>query len=273
MGRTISGVFKEKFTSFRVLFIAAILFFACAADASPWPRSKGGVFIETRADFVDAPLEGGGRFERIDSALYTEIGVTNRLLAGFQAAFGRTTLQTPFESAAATGFSDLEGFVQYTVLRGHRAATSIRLAGARPAALAGGARQELAADGADIELRALHGRDIIQRPVKIFITAEAGYRARLGDAADQVRADGIIGIEPSDHWLILLEGQSITSLQNETRFETGAGGADFDIVRFQPSLVWRANERWAVRAGASFEVATRNVAPARRLFLGLWTTF
>ncbi|MEM6539226.1 MAG: hypothetical protein AAF668_16035, partial [Pseudomonadota bacterium] len=58
------------------------------------------------------------------------------------------------------------------------------------------------------------------------------------------------------------------SVRNET-----PGGADFDIVKIQPSLVWRFSPSLSVRAGGLFEIAGRNLSLGRGAFIALWTEF
>src|SRR5690606_4149672 len=105
-------------------------------------------------------------------------------------------------------------------------------------------------EGADVELAGLYGRNVIFEPVKVFAAAEVGYRKRFGDSADVLRSHTTVGVEPGRHWVFLVESFSTLSLRNED-----FGGADYDIVKIQPSLIYRFNRRWAVQAGMNEEVA------------------
>ncbi|MCK5747796.1 MAG: hypothetical protein KAH44_16375, partial [Oricola sp.] len=122
--------------------------------------------------------------------------------------------------------------------------------------------------GVDVELAGLYGRNIVFAPVKIFTAAELGYRRRFGDGADVIRGHATLGAQPSRHWMLLLEGFSTVSMRNEDE-----GGADYDIVKIQPSVVYKFNRRWAVQAGMNEEVLGRNLSKGRTFFVGLWSEF
>lgn len=97
---------------------------------------------------------------------------------------------------------------------------------------------------------------------------ETGYRRRFGDSADQIKSQATVGVEPSSRLLFLLEGFSTFSLGNEKN-----DGVDYDIVKLQPSLVYRFSRQWAVQAGITEEIHSRNLEPGRTFFIGLWSTF
>ena len=77
-----------------------------------------------------------------------------------------------------------------------------------------------------------------------------------------------IGVEPTKRMLILVEGQSILSLKNETE-----GFADFDLYKGQASIVWRAGRTWSIVGGARKEFKTRNIVPGAAVFVGVWSIF
>lgn len=245
------------------------------AAASPWPRRNGELFLATRTAYflatADEPLaagSGAARFERFDSDNYFEFGLTRAMTLGGKAVYGTSTWFDGVNGGAASGFSEIEGFAQYEVSRGANSALSVKLAVAAPRRLVTGARPELANDGVDTELRALYGRNIMTRPVKIFAAAEAGYRRRFGQAADQMRAEALVGVEPAARLLLLFEIHSTLSLRNE-----GAAGADYDVLKLQPSLVWRLTPRFSLQGGLAHETAARNLLAGDTFFVGLWSFF
>ncbi|MEO1135980.1 MAG: hypothetical protein AAFW68_05115 [Pseudomonadota bacterium] len=250
----------------------AVLAGANGAHASPWARPDGELLVISSAKYFQADLSSqdpaGGEFQRIESDTYLEYGLTENVTIGGKAIYGNTWLTSGGLTQTSNGFTEIEGFAQYQFLRDEKQAGSVKLSVARPAAFQSGARENFQSDSVDAEIAALYGRNIVFEPVKIFAAAEAGYRRRFGGAADLIRSQITIGTEPSEHWVFLLEGFSTISLRNED-----PGGADFDIVKIQPSLVYRFNRRWAIQAGMNEEIAGRNLALGRTFFLGVWSAF
>ncbi len=256
----------------RSIFLAAalataLLTFSKSSHAAPWTREKGEAFVETRTDVFRARDGDGGRFERLDAGIYGEYGLFDATMVGAKVVFGAARSVGPGFVDNASGVVEIEGFAQRTIASGKWGVLSARAAVARPAGIAAGARPGLAADGIDVDVRALYGFGF-GGPVPGFLTTEAAYRGRTGDAADQVRIDAVIGIEPHPDFLLMAETQTAFSAG-----EARPGGADFDVVKLQPSLVWRANDRLAVRIGGLIEVAARNLTPGRGVFVALWSEF
>ncbi|MBB5517388.1 hypothetical protein [Amphiplicatus metriothermophilus] len=259
-----------------IFLIAALLAgAACPARASPWGRAAGEFFFSTRADYfrADAPAVepdalGPVFFERVESHAYGELGLGRRLTIGGKVVYGSSTFFDGHSVFAADGVSEIEGFLQRELRRGERGVLALRLAGAAPSRFETGARPGLASDGVDVEARLLYGRNLALRPVKIFAAAEAAYRRRFGAAADQLRADFLLGVEPMSRLLFLAESFAVKGIG-----AAEPGGADFDVVRLQASAAWRATRRWTVQAGASSEIAGRNVLTGEAYFISLWSWF
>jgi len=230
------------------------------------------LLVISHADYFYANLSAldprGGRFESLDSNTYFEFGLTNNITLGGKAIYGTSWLTNSDGVITDTGFSEIEGYVQHQLLHTEKHAASIRLSAGKPAAFQSSARKALAGDGADMELAALYGRNLSLAPVKTFAAAEIGYRRRFGAAADVVRAQATLGVEPGKRWLLLLESFSTLSMRNEAPL-----GADYDIVKIQPSVVYRINRHLAAQAGMSKDIAGRNLAKGRSFFIGLWSTF
>lgn len=247
-----------------------------AAQSSPWAREKGEIFLSTRATHfiaqADEPFDPAAlapsRFERLSSEAYAEFGLTRTLSIGGKLVYGASTFFDGEVAATASGLSEIEGFLQYEAIRNARGALSVKLSGAAPTRFRTGARPALVSDNADAEIRVLYGRNLIIRPFKVFAAVEAGYRRRFGAAADQMRADALIGIQPFRRVLILVEAFSTTSLRNEA-----AGGADYDVVKIQPSAVWRISKRISLQAGMRHEIAGRNLMLGQSYFFGFWSVF
>ncbi len=262
----------------RVAVLGLALGVLCAlgtAGASPWPREPGRLFVSTKANYFTtaggAPLPGAvdpPRFERIDSDVYGEFGLGSGVTLGAKIVYGDASFYDGFKTESVAGFAEIEGSVQYTAMRNREDALSFKLTGATPTRFEEGGRPGVFSDGVDLEARALYGRDLFAGPFKLYATAEAAFRRRFGDGADQLRADILIGAEPMSRLLLLLEAQSRFSLRNED-----PGGADYDVLIVQPSAVFKVSRRFAAQAGAMREVAGRNLLRGDGFFLALWTEF
>jgi hypothetical protein len=253
---------------FTFVALAAVALNAAApAAASPWNRAVGGVFVANRIDYFRSSTPVSA-YARIDSDGYIEWGLTDRWMTGGKAVFGTAFVTDALGSRTVSGFGESDVFLQRQLRRGEHSATAVRLAGVWSGDVTDGARPGEQAGGFDIDLRALHGRDVLLKPFKIFVAAEAGYRHRLSGAADQARAEFLVGLEPSRRFLVLLETQAIVSVRNND-----AGFDDFDLMKAQASLVWRATKRWSVLGGARTEFAARGIEPGEAFSLGFWTEF
>lgn len=257
-------------------FAFAVLWGVGAAHASPWPRPDNEILIVSRADYFKTDLGKlsvmgelvDARFQRVESNTYAEFGLTDDVTIGGKVFYGTSWLTRGADVETASGFTEIEAFAHYQLFKTDRHVGGIRLAAGLPASFKSGARPALQSNGVDVELSALYARELVLSPVRIYAAAEIGYRKRFSASADQARLVTTVGVEPSGQWLILLDTFSTKSIKNG-----GAGGADFDIVKIQPSLVWRATRRFHVQAGVTEEVAGRNIALGRTYFLGLWTRF
>lgn len=245
------------------------------SEASPWPREKSRLFVSTKANYFAATgaaaLPGAtapAQFERFDSDLFVEYGLGRRVTLNAKVVYGQAEFFDGFERKRVDGFAEFEGGVQYAIFRRRADALAVKATGVTPTRFENGGRPGVVSDGVDAEVRVLYGRNLFNRPIKAYATGEAAYRRRFGDGADQARADIVLGLEPTRRILALIEAQSRLSLRNEA-----SGGADYDVLIVQPSIVWRAKRRWSLQAGASLEVAGRNLDRGSGYFLALWSEF
>lgn len=253
--------------SFFAAVAAAYFAASLPAHSSPWNRADSGLFVSTTTGYYSSKTVVS-RYSRVDSDTYLEFGATPSWMLG-----GRVSYGTSFSDSAAgaftdTGLNQAEIYLQRQIRRGEHSATSVKLSGARSGRLSTDAQSGASAPNMEIELRALHGRDVMLEPFKIFIAGEAGYRRRFGGDADQIRADALVGFEPNSRLLLLLETQSVISLKNED-----PGFADFDLHKGQASVIWRRSRRWTFVAGGRKEFAARNIPAGTSFFIGVWSEF
>lgn len=229
-----------------------------------------------RADYFQSDIDdvsvGGvdvdGKFERIESNNYIEFGLTKKLTVGGKAYYGRSWLSRGDFTESASGFTEVELFAQRQIFRSSRHAGAVKITTGIPTEFASGDRPSLNSDGVDLEVSALYGRSLTFDPIKTFAAVEFGVRKRFGDPADQLRLLTTIGIEPSERWGILLDAYSTKSLGNED-----PGGANYDVVKLQPSIVWKATRRFSLQLGVTEEIAGRNLDLGTTYFIGVRTRF
>lgn len=252
---------------FGIALSAAACVALAPAAASPWNRKDGGFFVSTTANYYwsEAP---DGSYARIDSDTYLEFGLSGDWMTGGRVSYGTGISKSQAGRIVESGLNEAEIYLQRQIQRGAHSATSAKISAVRSGALSVDAQTGKPSPNFEIEIRALHGRDLILSPVKAFAAGEVGFRRRFGGDAGQVRADALIGIEPSSDWLVLLEAQSITSLRNED-----PGFVDYDLYKGQVTVVWRKSRRWSVAAGARKELSARNISPGTAGFIGLWSEF
>ncbi|MEL7489196.1 MAG: hypothetical protein AAGJ73_00640 [Pseudomonadota bacterium] len=208
------------------------------------------------------------RFERIETDTYFEYGLTGKTILGGKIVYGTSTLKNEFESVSVSGVSEAELFLQRQVWSRGKNVASVSITGAIPNNVEAGLRPGVANDGPAAEIRVLFGRRLTERPREFYVGAEAGFRKRFGDAADQGRIDITAGYQPAEKFLLLLQSFNTISVRNET-----GEGADFDAYKIAPSLVWRGGRRWALQGGVIHEYAGRNLATGTTYFFGLWSEF
>jgi len=259
------------------IFVGYILF--QTAHASPWPRQPKSLFIATgteffksRGDFLFEPPplinQDNDLFTRIQSTNYLEFGLNDKWLTSFKINYAISTIRAQGIGVRNSGITEIEGRLQRLILKGKRHVTSLSLGISQNDSAGGGARPQLQSEGIDSEIRLLYGRTHLTKPVKIYSTAEFAYRRRFGSAADQLRGDGQLGISPHDRVLILVDLFSNFSLRNEDE-----GGADFDVIKIQPSLAFRYYRDWHIQVGSNFEINGRNLPLGNGVFINFWTLF
>jgi hypothetical protein len=249
-------------------FVAAAAMATPPADASPWTRPVGDLFVASTIDYFRAATGPAERFRRLDTSTYAEFGLSERTALGAKVVYGTSWTERPDGTLVETGFSEIEAYAQRTIQRGGRGTIAARIGVIAPARLGSGVRAGLASDGLTAEARALYGRTLLQRPVRIFVGAESAFRRNFGSGADEARGDIVLGLEPSRRFLFLLESLTTVSLQNAE-----PGGSDYDLYKGQASIVVRTGRRFRVQAGFNHEFRGRNVVPGDSIFISFWSEF
>lgn len=122
-------------------------------------------------------------------------------------------------------------------------------------------------DAPQIEARALAGYGFTLGDYPAFVDAQAAYRYRVGDGADEVKLDLTLGIRPWSNILLLAQGFATFSARSDADVETYA------YHKAQLSMVYDFNEQWSLQAGGFATVAGTNAIKERGLITALWYRF
>ena len=239
---------------------------AGAAHASPWNRDAGDLFTITRnawfAASADNPDGTERRFEQASAELYTEYGVTDRVMAGAKVIYAWQTTDDGLREDRLDGFAEAEGFVQGQLATWEGGALALIATVAAPTSttsrlIDGRAFERDARAGAAV----LAGWDL----GRSFATVRAGPDVSLGIDAHTLRVEGTLGRRVGERTVLLGEAYLTQSLGG-----ADPGGADFSVLRAGPSVVlpvWRAVR---MQLGATFDVTGEDVDLGASGFVAFW---
>lgn len=118
------------------------------------------------------------------------------------------------------------------------------------------------------DLRLLGGYGFSYRGWSGFGDAQVGYRARLGDAADEMHLDLTIGLRPRPRVLLMMQSFNTMSL--------GSGRNGYPDTRYhklQTSVVYDLTEAWSVQFGAIATIGGKNALEESGVLAGVWRRF
>ena len=120
----------------RLAAVVAAAVFVCPAQASPWARVDGELLIISQTKYFYSDLTSqdprGARFESVDSDTHIEFGLTDDVTIGAKAIYGTSWLTNTRGTETDSGFSEIEGYLQYQFARDDRQAASVKFSAARP---------------------------------------------------------------------------------------------------------------------------------------------
>jgi hypothetical protein len=100
------------------------------------------------------------------------------------------------------------------------------------------------------------------------VDAQAAYRLRFGDPADEIRADVTFGTRPHPRLLLLAQSFNVVSTGTaEGVFEDGRSS------KLQASGVWSLGEAWSLQVGGTATVAGQGALRERSVFAAVWHRF
>lgn len=258
-----------------VVFAAILAGASSPAQAGAWTQEEGtgqaivtGLYSEADAAFDhDGHAATRPEFEKGAVAILVEYGLTDSFTLLGEGEFGAEREgDLPFARPALSHVGiggrlrlyEADGFVA----SGQISARVEDAFGAADAAV-----DTFGWDAPQIEARALAGYGFTLGDYPAFVDAQAAYRYRVGDGADEVKLDLTFGIRPWSNILLLAQGFATFS---------AGGGEDVETYAYhkaQLSVVYDVNEQWSVQAGGFATLAGTNAIKERGLITALWYSF
>ena len=265
---------KRVKQAFRLTILLAIANIASGQSvASPWPQeTRAGILITSlnyfhSSDCLESDCDERSSFDRLDTSTYGEYGLARNLTLIGKFSYGQTWATFRDLQSVNRGVTNAELGVQHTFSR-KGGVWSARTIIALPPDENSGVRGAFISDSVDVEAAVLYGANLTTGPNKLFTAIDIGYRKRFGDGADFIRAQSTLGYEIGDRFLLLGDVFADISMRNES-----LNGADYDVVKLQPSIVFAVTPRWSLQASMTEEIAGRNINTGRTFSIGIWTRF
>ena len=256
------------------LYFASPSAFAGAWTLEPKTRQVISTFIIDRADSVFGPdIETGEspNFNKFESGLFIEQGVTKRITLIGQTAFQTVSFNNGVEQVNFNGFSNSSIGLRYGLFRTDKEAISIETHGI----ISGGGEDvpdgDLGRGGAAIELRGLYGRNIKWGKLTGFAELQVAGRSRLNSDPVEWRVDATTGLHVSKKLLVLAQGfymQNSATLRDpeDPVFATRS-------LKGQLSAVYWLKPKYGIQIGGFTSLLGRNVVDEEALLIGFWQKF
>ena len=243
------------------------------ACAGAWTQPVGRGLTITTASYHDfAMREPGSGFSKIETALYAEYGLTDRLtLVGrlaYETRYQRTVRRVskagaiytqPFNTVSQ-GWGEREAGLRFRTLQHNGWTFSSQIS----ALLLPDEPQNGfgAAAGWGAEARLLLGRSVGER---MFVDAQLAHRTRLNGGMGEQRMDLTVGVRPTGRWLVLA--------QTSSAWGARGGVQSFESHRFHVSVTAPVADRLSVQIGAFNSFSNDGLSPESAYMLALWREF
>jgi len=248
----------------RIVLGAFLLSATHPASANPWLKEKGeGEFISNATISRQESGLASGAQTSASSDLHLEFGA----LPSATVVADTSVHQYEAAGQSLSTFDTASLGVRANVRRWDNSVLSsevhLGISEVRDSFLPG---SPVALDGTG-EARLMFGEgfDVLRRHA--FAGVEAGWRWRAGPPADEALLDAILGIDPWQSALLMLQSFAVAS--------TGpASGAyrRYGLVKLQLTLAQRVSPRWWIQAGLIETVAGKDAGEAGAV-LPLWMRF
>lgn len=276
-----------------VVFFSLLVVHFNDAYAGAWVQKKGRslhilayYFYTTDRMFEDygdlEKISDDGRFTKHEINYYTEIGVFERLTLIGNFFFDFLKFDSDSDEDTNAGFSDQEIGARYSIISSP-VVFSVQGLFIFPAyssddALDEDVEDEPALGNRDIGLegKLLLGKGFTLLGVPAYTNLEAGVRFRIGDPADQIRYQALLGIKPRG-WEIMFFIDGIEGLRNEDEIEVSENVTivpDFSLIKGTVSVVIPIyKDRVSFELAGFWHLLGRNTGGGGGIKSGIWLRF
>ena len=261
------------------LYFVGFGFNSLTSHAGAWilePKARQiiSTTIIDRADRTfgpDSNEEDDPNFNKIETGLYIEQGLTPKITLIGQSSFQTVSFNNGVEQVDFNGFGNSSLGVRYGVYKSNKQVVSLEAHGV----VNGGGEDvpdgDFGRGGVSIELRGLYGRNLTLGGKPAFLDFQLAGRSRLNGNPDEWRSDFTAGVQVTDRFLVLGQG---FYMQNDGTLED-----PFDPVfstkslKAQISAVYWFRPKYGLQLGAFKSLWGENVVDEEALVLGLWQKF
>lgn len=270
-----------------IFLLLANFIFPIALHAGAWTiNARQGQLITTFSYFNTSRtydnsgtvgrFPDNGSFRQININPYLEYGLTSRYTLVLNAQIPILDYGNSYGNMKSAGLGDLEIGIRRRL---NALEAPLALSGQLTVMLplysasrnpAPGNHQE------DIEARFMvgHGSTILKQHA--FWDAQVAYRTRLGAPADQIRVDLTAGINLGSRLMAMGQLFNIHSMRNGQPLDAITNPnaqSDFDLHKYQLSLVLNATQMTRIQLGWNNTFSGRNTGCGQTLILALWKDF
>ncbi|MBK5951724.1 hypothetical protein CH339_11990 [Rhodobium orientis] len=253
--------------------LASFLSPASDALAGAWTLEKGTGQVIGTFLYSNSPrgFDDKGKVVNIDDytkaefSLLMEYGLTSDLTVILTPSFRHASIGD-ISSSSRLGYTDLGA--RYRIFQ--KDGTVLSLQGL--ARIPGSRRDDILANvgntDTEYDVRGLFGHSFKIFEKDAFVDAQAGYRYRTNDPANELRLDGTLGVRPHPDLLLLAQTFNTISVSDPQGV--------FSKTRehkLQLSAVFDINESVSFQVGGLGTVHGKNALRERGVFSGVWIRF
>ena len=258
------------------LVLVLVLLNASPAQAGAWLQPKGqGLFIAqatyfTSSDYYDndGALQPQDTFTKHELQPYVEYGVSNTLTIG-----GSVYLNQVNQAGDDNiGMANPELFARTRMWHDGTQTLSLQPLLKLPSVYRDDRTPRGGAKSTDLELSVLYGRNVTLISPRDYIDTRIGYRWRSRGREPQLLADGLIGLQVSEHWQMITAMRQIISQDVSPAFSEN-GDQDYESLKAEFTAQYTLDDRRTLHATFFDHIDGRMAGAGRGLTLGVGVRF
>lgn len=265
-------------TSFYIVNIVILFLYPVTGIAGAWPQTKGQLQLITTSLYyhndsfynTEGNKQSSPTYQKLELNPYIEYGLTPDITLGAN-IFLQHLHQSGFSNY---GLGNSEWFMITPVLEGSNWIISAKPLISIPSPHSATGTPPIGSRNIEAQGGFLAGYAFEAFSHQHFIQADLGYRKRLGNVTDQLRADVSIGLRLMDGWMLLPQAfltrtvgsTSMVSLTQSPRDE-------YELTKLQLTTVVTLSPTYAIQIGAFSHVEGKNTGAGEGVLIALWNRF